>query len=681
MKTNRITRLFMLKKYCFFLAMAGTMVSYLAYLTEHIFMSRMGVITVLLLGFTGCIFSALKYQEINRQTAIQMFWIYFVFTALWNLAALSEYSSKTYPLVIVLGLITLNISTLFWFFVSVREKDIIKYIANWGKRNQYLLLLMVLFVALSVETINDWLRVDSYSYYAYISAAKSWDFTFETFRLLQYCAHNTFGYSLFSLIGEYLLPGNGYGVRIIQIAMACLTIATFSNIIKKLKIDAEKGIENALITAIFAFSPLYMGILYEINLDFPTMCFFIWFLYSYVNKKQIFELASIFLLIFSKETGILLLFGFALGWFISMLWSNWRERNFAFIKDKYIWYQVLHYFIPALFFVIVFFLSDRWNQDEMSIQISESGDTLFKFGLNIDNIVIKLKEFFIINFNWIVVLAFLICVLRILLKKTKRIDYLQKQFSFMAIPLMGSATVFFLFNIVYIAHCPARYVLPGHVILYVFFAYTALIILKMKTRIVLYCFVVTAFLIQNFITIDPLTLYAFKNIDIGKGKIITTRTFVTDENGKITTDDEIRSNNEMDNSASYNRQYSYFGDLFEKFLRKIEYDDSTLIAIAPTYGEYVTKLSLFGKWDPNALYFYNPATGHVVLDETQSVLNIQVITEDTEMNFYDYERIYLVYFPYREQYYHADSLLEKYIIRDSFDVEYRLWLLHAYQLK
>lgn len=679
MRIRRFTCLFSLKKYCFFLAIAGTLISYLAYLTGHPFRSRIGIIGVLLLGFAGCFLSALEYQKINRQTAIQMFWIYFIFTALWDLAAFSEYSAKTYPFVIVLGLVTLNLSSFFWFFVAVREKDVIEYIIEFTKRNKYLILLIVLFVVLSIETINDWLKIDSYSYYTYIRGAKAWDFTFGTFRLLQYCSHNAFGYSLFSLIGEYLLPGNGYGVKIIQIIMACLTIVAFSNITRKLNLDHANQKENILITSIFSFSPLFLGLLFEVALDFPTACFFVWFLYSYLCDKKIYEIATVFLLIFSKETGILLLFGFAIGLFLKYI-ITLKPTNL--IKLKLFWKYVLLFSIAAGFYLMVFFGSDIWSQDENSLDLSLNGSELYKFGINIDNIFMKSKEFFVLNFSWIIWLLILIGFIfsfKQISQNLKTNEIILEKPVFL--PFLCSEIVFFIFNLIYITYCNPRYITPFFAIFILLFAMIVGSIKKYFHRIVIYISVSALLLCQNFITIDPLTSYCFKNISIGKGKIITTRTFGRTEKGALTTDESIWSKNEMTHAASYNRQYSYFGGLFEKFLKEISYSEDTLIVIAPTYGTYMTKLALFGKWDNEALYYYNPTTGHVVLDEQQLLLNLQVIDEQTELDFSAYERIFLVYFPYREQYYNVEPLLNKYEILDTFDVEYRQWLLHAYKLK
>lgn len=672
--------LFSLKTYCFILSIIGTILSYLAYLTDHIYTSRMGIICVLASSFLGCILSALEYKKLNHSVAKQMFGVYFLFTLLWNLTFLSEYSTKTYYFVIMFGLITLNLSTIFWFSVMVNKRDILSDTFQWMKRNRLVLMLIIIFCLLSFEVINDWFRVDSYAYYEYIKRAKTWDFTFETFRLLQYCAHNCFGYSLFSLIGEYLLPNNGYGVRIIQIIMVCMSIGAFSSIVKKLKLDHESEKENVLITSIFAFSPIVMGLLFEVALDLSTACFFTWFLYSYLNEKKIYEIATIFLLIFSKETGIVLLFGFGLGWLIKNIVMTKSVREL--VKSPDIRRYFCLFVLPAIFYVTVFLLSDKWLEPENTSNIQLDGSQINKFGMNIDNIISKCKEFGILNFNWLILFCIIfggVFFLKPILNKWASNESAYKKP--ILFPIIGSSISFFLFNIFYITYCNPRYITAFYIPFILFFACVIVNLKKASYRFATYLSITVLLLVQNFITLDPLTLYSFKNISIGKGSIITTRTFGKLENGDLTTDEKVWSERELTHAASYNRQYTYLGDLFEKFLKTIQYSDTTLIAVAPTYGEYMTNLSIFGKWYLDSPYYYNPLTQHVVLDDTQQVLNIQIIDRNTVIDFDAYERIYLVYFPYREKYYTADTLLGKYEIIDSFDVEHRLWLLHAYQLK
>ncbi len=679
-KDNIKTYLFSLKTYCFILSIIGTILSYLAYLRGHIYTSRMGIICVFASSFLGCILSALEYKKLNYSVAKQMFGVYFIFTLLWNLAFLSEYSTKTYYFVIVFGLITLNLSTLFWFSVMVNKRDILSDVLQWMKRNRMVLVLISIFCLLSFEVINDWFRVDSYAYYEYIKNAKAWDFTFETFRLLQYCAHNCFGYSLFSLIGEYLLPGNGYGVRIIQIIMMCISIGAFSNIIKKLKLDNESEKENMLITSIFAFSPIIMGLLFEVALDLATACFFTWFLYSYLNEKKVYETATVFLLIFSKETGIILLFGFGLGWLIKNILMT--KSVGVFVKNSGIRRYFCLFVLPAIFYVVVFLLSDKWLQTDNSSNIQLDGSQINKFGINIDNIIAKCKEFGILNYNWLIffciILGGVIFFKPILNNWKSNESVCKKPILF---PIIGSTVAFFLFNIFYITYCNPRYITAFYIPFILFFACVIVNLKKESYRIAIYLSIAVLLLVQNFFTLDILTRCSFKNISIGKGTIITTRVFGKLENGDLTTDEKIWSERELTHAASYNRQYTYLGDLFEKFLKTIQYSDTTLIAVAPTYGEYMTNLSVFGQWNLDSIYYYNPLTQHVVLDNTQQILNIQIVDTNTIIDFDAYERVYLVYFPYREKYYTADTLLKNYEIIDSFDVEHRLWLLHAYQLK
>ena len=138
----------------------------------------------------------------------------------------------------------------------------------------------------------------------------------------------------------------------------------------------------------------------------------------------------------------------------------------------------------------------------------------------------------------------------------------------------------------------------------------------------------------------------------------------------------------MTHEASYNRQYSYLGSLVNEILAKIDYDDKTLVAIAPTYGEYMTKLVLFGNRSKEAVYYYDPDTKRQTLDSSKLIINIQVLKDSlSEIKYENYDRVFLLYFPYREKYYNADILLENADIVDYFDISYRGWISHIYRLQ
>lgn len=685
MFVKKINRQYLFEKapFFFYLSIFLTMLSYILHLTEHEWFSKWGIIGVFLLTFAGVICMALDYKNISFATAIQMFCIYFLFAILWDLAFFSDSTIKTNFLLILSGLFVLNGSVLFWLFVLLINYKKISIIQKYVKDYFFIFAIILTFFIFSFDTVFSGIKIDSYDYYEYIMRAVNWDFSFETFRNWQLCTHNAFGYAVFAVIGEYLWSGDGKGVRLIQIIMACISIAAFAGIIQQLEIDHKNKIENALITALFAFTPLILGTVFEIGLELPMACFFIWFLYSFLANKRIFEIATVFLLVFSKEPGIILLFGFAFSWFILQLYTN-RKNLKNLLKSREFWHHIGVFLIPALFYVLVFTLSDRWLSQDDSLGISLNGNQLYKFGVNITNIIVKNKEFIVLNFAWLflaIVIISAVCQWTEIKKNFSLTDKKNQFYLFVFVSIL----FFYLFNNFYITYCNPRYLTPYFAVLPIFLAIFTSKYKKAFIRRGIYIILAVLLLIQNFITIDPVLLNSFKNIDVGERTIITTRTFILKSNGadnEFSTDETYWSANEMTHAASYNRQYSYLGALLNKVLSEINYDDKTLVAIAPTYGEYMTKLVLFGNRSKDALYYYDSDVKRQTLDTSKSLINIQILKETvSEIDFQDYERVFLLYFPYREKYYSAETLIKSADITDQFNVSYRGWISHVYQLQ
>ena len=685
MTVKKFNRNFLFEKASlfFYLSIFVTMLSYILHLTEHEWSSKWGIISVLILNLVGIFCMAMDSKRISSGTASQMLCIYFMFALLWDMAFFSDKTIKENSLLILLGLFVLNGSVLFWLFVLWRNYKKISGIRNYIKNNIYILIIIIVFFSLSFETVYSGIKIDSYDYYEYIMRAVNWDFSFETFRNLQLCTHNSFGYSIFAVLGEYLWPGDGKGVRFVQIIMSCISIAAFSGIVKELGIDCKNRFENALITLLFAFTPLVLGTVFEIGLDLPMACFFIWFLYSFITNKKIFEAASIFLLLFSKEPGIFLLFGFASSWFIVQIYTN-KKCLKNILKAREFWKNILVFLLPALFYILVFFLSDKWLSQDDSLSLSLDGNQLYKFGFNLTNIIVKNKEFFVLNFAWLFISLGIVCVV-FNWKKLKTNFFLRDNKHHFYIFVLVSMLYFYMFNIFYITYCNPRYLTPYFVLLPLFLAALLSKWDKVFVRNGVYLALAIILLIQNFFTIDPILLSSFKNINVGEHTIITTRTFILKNSGtknELSTEEAYWSANEMTHAASYNRQYSYLGSLVNEILAKIDYDDKTLVAIAPTYGEYMTKLVLFGNRSKEAVYYYDPDTKRQTLDSSKLIINIQVLKDSlSEIKYENYDRVFLLYFPYREKYYNADILLENADIVDYFDISYRGWISHIYRLQ
>ena len=174
-------------------------------------------------------------------------------------------------------------------------------------------------------------------------------------------------------------------------------------------------------TAAFIFNPLILGIIYEINLDLPSVCFYIWVLYALMYHKKILLLCSSLFLVFSKETGILLLFGIAVGWGLSWfipLIKSYKEKTFReLLKEVPFTTCALFITVPVLMLLSMKFTS-IWRQDSLSGQ-SQSAQGMETFAFIIENTVIKLKELVVLNFSWILILTGIVCLLVIILQKKK----------------------------------------------------------------------------------------------------------------------------------------------------------------------------------------------------------------------------------------------------------------------
>ena len=189
-------------------------------------------------------------------------------------------------------------------------------------------------------------------------------------------------------------------LRCINLFLVISSLFFLSAIYKKI-LPTKSRCFQAMAVAAFVFNPLILGIIYEINLDLPSVCFYIWVLYALMYHKNILLLCSSLFLAFSKETGILLLFGIAVGWGLSWfipLIKNYKQRTFReLLREVPLATCALFVIAPILMLLSMKFTS-IWRQDSLNGQ-SQSAQGMETFAFNIENTIIKLKELFILNFS------------------------------------------------------------------------------------------------------------------------------------------------------------------------------------------------------------------------------------------------------------------------------------------
>ena len=624
------------------------------------------------ISFFNIFFMASTQRE---QIIKQLFPIYTFLAIFWDLSFYSVYTDKTYPLNIYIGLFVLNIPMVFMgvklFGLETRTFSLLKKTKN----NKYLIFFLLLFILLSLETLNSWTRLDSDIYYYYLQEAQKWNLSFDSLNLFRLGGHQSMGYTFFGLLGVYLTPNSPIGLRLVNILIICISSFCFYAILKYFIKDNSLIL---LLTGMFIFNPLVLGTIYEINLDLPMTCFYIWTIYALLYNNKIYLFFSAFLLAFSKETGIILLFGIALGWGINEI------RNIVNNKHKK-WVENVDFKtcicvgLPMILWLIFKKMGFVWRDDRNSISISSN--TMDKIGLNLDNTLIKIKELFFLNFSWLFTICIIYCLTKLLLKKQQ---VLKTKKILSGLPIIFSSIFFISFQFIHITYCHIRYITPYWIgLIWIFGIFIANVFSKRK-RLIL-CFSILCLLgVQCFYTIDPVSRRICNTINIGKTEIYTTRTFVRGSNNEIqtkSTNPELLPYFEMTQSVIYNRQYMYFENAFEKLLKEIKYDDDTLLLVAPIYDILpdMTWISLFGKWYTDKLY-YDPNNYRVVDNVSYPTLNLEIIHDIKEINNSKYNRIYLLSFPYNPLY-DIENLVSNYDIINSFDIVKNFWSINVYQLK
>ena len=611
----------------------------------------------------------------------QIFVVYFFAAVFYDASFFSPYVEKTYMINNVIGIISINIPLLVMIIYFFYEGKLFNKLQIGIKNNWGLILIIALYLVLSLETINSMTRLDTNIYYTYLQDAKFWNLSFDTVMNFKLGGHQSIGYTVWALIGVYLTPDSPAGIRLVNIFLVCISILALYSVYIKI-FPLKSKILTYLAVAFFAFNPLILGIIYEINLDLPLVCFYIWTIYSIMYNKQIFLLVSSFLLVFSKETGILLLFGCVLGWMCIQFYEIYSQKALK------IWYKIFSFktafilcFSPALLLLSMLF-TPLWRQDSLHVN-NQSVQSMDSFGFNLENTSIKIKELFILNFSWILVILVVIG-LGILFFNKKRKLY-DREKIIQILPLLISWLIFLVFQFVYITYCHIRYITPYLPMFIAAFFIILNLYINKKVEIILATCCLCLIIIQNFYTLDFVSRNVCNLIDIGKSELITTRTFVRSSENTIQTkktDPLLINELQQTQSAIYNRQYLYFLSAFEKFLEEIQYDENTYIAVAPIYekgGEGMTWISLFGRWYSNEL-FYDENTNKCVDNPSKTKLNISVISDNRDINYDNYERIYLITFPYNKLFDNKEYL-EQFKTISSFTVSEKLWEIYVYQLK
>lgn len=605
----------------------------LAYCEQWFWANKIYLLAMIEIFAVHAILFFLHNKGWGKKTSQQMLIAFFLLCLFWDCSLVHNQSLFINWKYFFVGFLAFHTAFVFWLYQYAKKINLYAVKLRITE-NRYIIVILLIFVFFSIIDINSVLRWDAVEYEAMASSNLK-AFPYTLFNIQGYMFnHFSLGAAFFMAIGECLLPMNGVGIRCIQIIMAVITIIAATAIVKKFVTISSKG-QSILITGIFAVSPLILGLVDYISLDFYSMCFFIWLIYSHIYQKYVWQVMCGLLLCFSKETAVIGYCVYLVSYYIVLVIKN-IHGNFKKLKINNI-LKILSieewvvYWIPILFWVLIYFSN--------GLGVWTGGDGVSNsIEFNVPFILQKLRSVFIVNFNWLIYLILVISILYYLVKRKK--NKIQITGNEYLIAMSVSYVVYVIFYCIFVTYNHIRYNQIFGVIPLIFMSIILLKAMKKKCFYIIMSCCLAVLLVQNFYTIDILSLISFNDFSLGNGRIMSTRT------------EEMHNEYIYSDSIVYNREYTYFDKNMYKFLEDIHYDGSQLIVLDNVSGQAdITSYCILGFFEP----IYYSAKGHTMgpyynyygsqIDyfDDSIILNLMFIDDSSEnINFDAYSEVYYV---------------------------------------
>lgn len=543
-------------------------------------------ISTFLVVFNGLVVGGLCFEYLYRRVEVkkdllkQCLGINTLISIFIISAFLSDVTQKIYIYNIICLFTTILSVEVLLLFLVLRKVEWKRYFQEKSEEfKSGIYAILFLATILRVLILNVYQRWDAAEYYrGVVEGCEKFSFNLGSLYNYRFSGHSTIGYGLISSIGEFWFPREYIGVGIVNII---LSVFVTYYVYKILKIT---NIANGRFAAFGAFlvscSPIFLGTSSYYNMDFGIAIFTVYVIFFWLSKQYLYMFFWSIILLFTKETGVVLLVGIFLSIIMYRFLSNklpiGKRVKYA-VKCKEV-VVLLISFILVIGYNLFLKIQDLLVWDVTTEpDIVESGPLQGYFSIDIEFMIYKIKQMLFMNFNWLLVLGILIFLFVCIYKKTKNVWV-------NIIVFFGAFSGIILFNMIYINYTIPRYQIVYELLLCIYFV-MLLFMVNMKkfiTYIVLFG-TTTLLLVQSVVTIDILSLKISPSLTTGKLDMV------------------FYSNGEtyMGDYLVYNSQYVYMDYCFDMILEKVEYDENMTVLIlgddvaAMGYEGYAIELN----WD------------------------------------------------------------------------------------
>lgn len=419
-------------------------------------------------------------------------------------------------------------------------------------------IVLVYCTAVRIVQIKDMPYWDGLLYYNMLrNACDKFEFTVSSFwENFIFAAHPTLAFAGITAIGEFLWPNEYGSVLIVWLVVTLIAAFCAYRIFQKIFSDSAWWYP-VMAACILMSTPSVLGTFSYYQPDMGLICFFLFLVYSYLYHKNVLMFFSMLLLIMTKEVGIIAVGGFGIGLLIGRICfrqkgETIRKSFFNFLKEPL---GISGVIAAVLLIVYLVFLlaSGRgiWSYKDSGFRI-EPEFILFKF-----------RQYFVLNFGWIVWGGNLLLYLMNRRKKEDKEEVLEKN---IMLSILGTAVAQMIFFIVYVTFALPRY----HVLIDLCGVFLLLLQLgknfrnkdvcreKEKWQMAAVLGIGVLFLGEAYLTLDPLALRMMKNNSTGKSNVIV---------------ENYKGGGWQTDYTVYNHHYSYLTAVYNQILRAVGYHE------------------------------------------------------------------------------------------------------------
>lgn len=469
----------------------------------------------------------------------------------------------------------LLINGLCFFFIYKDYKKIKYTIKNIKVSIPFILILGIIVISAAgqFDTVP---RYDAALYYGSFSQSRElFGFDLFTFAGAFVCWKWIQGIALIIEPFELIWPGQMTGI---YVGTLIIVIASYYFLYKLLiRLTNLNDSVCAVLSGVLIFCPYQMGMFTYFSMDNYLAYFAVWLLYSYFIDNDYLIVFSGFILIFTKDTGLVFYVAFLVFATAAQLLLQYKKKFFTGVVKWWQWKKVLLWISPALLYLFK-------NKIAGAVRIQNfygtGGAGLFE-PRNIYSYLNTVCQSCVWGLRWLFLLIFIIAVVRICCKKVDIYEIINKESIGIYAGVFGAMMVVIAMLLAYQgdAECP-RYTAilnAGFVVLLAFSVQC--IVNGVKKACILAGGVGALMLVQTYFTIDPSIFLMNSYLETG-GNRLYRLCLKNDTRPSMNLGlDYGLGFGSVSDVCVYNTQYNYYNSLISKMLKDIKPDEYTKLYV------------------------------------------------------------------------------------------------------